>query len=336
MSDFSSFLARRLVQSLITLFIVTTIVWLIFWALPGDPATPFRTDPRLRPLLPALERQFGLDKPEILQYFYFLKAMFTLNLGFSIFSQRPVAEILFSPTDGAVWRTLLWFVPGTLIAYYLGNWIGRYIAWRRGGAAEGVTVVSSLFFYNMPSFWIGLIFIFVFAHKFDWFPLGGFSRPSETIDHFNLSPSTPDILITIIDRAWHLILPMTVLLAISIAGNILLMRTSLLETLGEDYILTARAKGLSERAVRDRHAGRNAKLPVVTSNAIALAYSVGGGIVIETVFSYPGMGFTYFDALIRQDYYLAGAALFIIALLVIVGNLIADIMYAWLDPRVRL
>ncbi|MEW5936528.1 MAG: ABC transporter permease [Candidatus Thermoplasmatota archaeon] len=326
----SKFVVSRLLQGLVTLFIVTSIVFLLFDWMPGDPLSKYKLDPTITEArLSELEREFGLNRPYHEQYFIFMSNMFTLRFGHSYSHNRPVLDIL----QERLPRTLILFGTETIIVYVLGVMIGSYIGWRRGGVAEGATVVTSLIFYNMPSFWIGLICIWIFSFQLNWFPLSGFSGPEETAAMFKISPSTWGF--EYIDFLWHMALPLIVLVLIGIAGVILLMRTSLLEVMGEDYILTAKAKGLTERQVRVRHANRNAYLPVVTSFTISLALAAGGAIILEQIFTYQGIGYTYLHALYDQDHFLAGSTLFIISTLVILGNIVADLLYGWLDPRVR-
>ena len=335
MAGLAQFIIKRAIQAIVTIFVVTSLVFILFEAMPGDPIARFRFDPtcaRNPDCLPRLIQQFGLDKPVEVRYVNFMWNMFNMQFGLSYQYNRPVSDIL----RDAVPRTLGLFGTATVITYLLGVVIGSRIGWKRGGAEEGGWIVFSLFFYNMPSFWIGLIFIWIFAFKLGLFPLGGFQSASvdELVNRFTFLKGS--FLIGPFDYVWHLILPLTVLILINLAGVILLMRTSLLEVLKEDYILTARAKGLPERTVRRRHANRNAYLPIVTSFAIALAYSVGGAIILEQIFTYQGIGYFFLQAILTQDHFLAGATLFILSLLVIVGNIIADLLYAWLDPRVRL
>lgn len=325
MASMSRFIVRRIVQALITILIVTSVIFILFEAMPGDPTTKFATDFRFRPLLPRLRAEFGLDEPPVIRYFIYLRNMFTFQFGTSFTYSRPVADLLAQ----AIPRTLILFGGSLIAEYVMGVIIGSYIAWRRGGISEGATIVSSLFFYNMPSFWIGIIFLSVFYLTLGWFPSGGF----ETILP---GGARYEGLQYVVDVLWHLALPFTVLVLINAAGVILLMRTSLLEVMGEDYILTAKAKGLPERIVRRRHANRNAYLPIVTSFTIALAYSIQGAIILEGIFSFFGVGYYFLQAILTQDQFLAGATLYIITLLVVFGNIIADMTYAWLDPRVRL
>jgi len=335
MAGLSRFIIQRAIQGVITVFIVTSLIFILFEAMPGDPVARFKLDQKCvsnPQCLPRLEREFGLDQPQYVRYFLFIRNMFTFEFGKSFQYNQPVSDIL----SAALPRTLGLFGTATVITYLLGVVIGSRIGWKRGGVGEGSAILFSLFFYNMPSFWIGLIFIWIFAFRLDWFPLSGFqsANPNDIISKLPWLKGNP--LLGAFDYLWHLVLPMTVLILISLAGVVLLMRTSLLEVLKEDYILTARAKGLPERVVRRHHADRNAYLPVVTSFAISLAYSVGGAIILEQIFTYQGIGYFFLQAILYQDHFLAGATLFILALLVIAGNIVADLLYAWFDPRVRL
>lgn len=325
------FIVTRVIQAAITLFVVTSLVFVLFELMPGDPLSRFLADPRIRPeTIQSLQQRFGLDQPLWVRYLSFLRNMFTFDFGLSFQFNQPINGILAQ----AIPRTLLLFGTATILEYLIGTKLGSLIAWRRGGVLEGTTVVSGLFFYNMPSFWIGLISIWIFAFSWRLFPLGGFSRPDETAEAFGLDSS--GWVLPIVDWGWHMALPLIVLVAISAAGVVLLMRTSLLEVMGEDYILTAKAKGLSERIVRRRHANRNAYLPIVTSFTISMAFAINGAIILEQIFTYQGVGWYFLQSIFNQDHFLAGATLYIISLLVIFGNLAADLMYAWLDPRVRL
>ncbi len=275
------------------------------------------------------------DTPLYIRYVKFIKDMFTFNFGVSIRTNQPVRQIL----ADRIPRTLLWFGTATILEYLIGIPIGTYIAWKRGGITEGAAISISLFFYNMPSFWLGLVFIWIFSYTLGWTPIGGYASgnltgPGSTCAKLGICPGNP--IYPIVDYGWHLILPLLVIVLLGMAGVILLQRTSMLETMGEDYILTAKAKGLPEKVVRNKHARRNAMLPIVTAFVLSFSYSIGGAVILEQIFSYYGVGYTYLTALTTQDFFLAGASLYIISLLVIVGNVIADIVYGFLDPRVRL
>jgi peptide/nickel transport system permease protein len=322
MAGMRRYLASRIIQTFITLFAILTITFFLFEALPA------RADDLLAqsPLIDEAQKQFlrdlyGFDLPVEERYVKFLWNMFTFDFGQSISFNRPVMDLLAERVP----RTLLLFGLATIVAYIVGAIIGTYIAWRRGGAADGTSVVASLVFYNMPSFWLGLILLFFFGYILGWFPLAGYTDPSS--DVYKIHP--------FLDVLWHLFLPLITLVLLTLAGTTLLMRTSMLDVIGENYVLTAIAKGLKERTVMFKHAARNASLPLVTSFVIAMAFSIGGAVVLEQVFSFPGVGFLYINALFQLDFPLALATLYIISLIVLIGNLGADIMYGYLDPRIR-
>jgi peptide/nickel transport system permease protein len=327
------YIVRRLIQGLITLVIVTLVIFLLFKAEPGSPIDFLRGNPTIpAAVIKQVQDQFGLNDPFEVQMYKFMWNMFTFNFGEST-QGKPVLDIL----HDALPRTLLLFGGAVFIEYVVGILVGRYIAWRRGKAVEGGVIMTSLFFYNMPSFWIGLILLFLFGFLFPIFPLRGFSDPSFVLKTYPFAGTDVNSLwFQIVDVGSHVILPMLTLVLISSAGTILLMQTSMLEVMGEDFILTARAKGLSERIVRKRHAARNAYLPIATSVVIALGFVVGGAIILEQIFSYFGMGYWLLQSIITQDRFLAGAILFMISLLVILGNIVADVLYGVLDPRVRI
>ena len=331
MANMGRYVLSRSIQALITLIIVTSIIFLLFEAMPGDPLDKFRADPTTTAAdLARLENMYGLNDPIYVRYFRFMENMFTFEFGESYSKQRPVLDVISQRAP----RTLALFGAATVLSYLIGVAVGSYIAWRRGGIAEGSIISSSLFFYNMPSFWIGLIMIWTFSHHWKFFPLGGFTDIEKTTAFFELSGT--ESYLGMLDFLWHMALPLIVLVLIGVAGVILLMRTSLLEVMKEDYILTAKAKGLPERKVRIVHANRNAYLPIVTAFTLSMATSLGGAVILEQVFSYPGIGLLYLEALYNQDHFLSGATLFILSLLVIFANIVADLLYGFLDPRVRL
>ncbi len=405
MASLGMYIVRRVIQGVITVFVVTVIIFLLFKFTPGSPLTALYQNPSIpRALIDKIASDYGLNDPPWIQLYKYLVNMFTLNFGISSSTGEPVISIL----TYALPRTVFLFGGAVMVEYIVGILVGRYIAWKRGHGVEGAVIVTSLFFFNMPSFWIGLILLFTFAYTFPIFPLRGFmsspSDPWQLSKHYPfLNPLQGIQLQTLIGAlavlgglaliflAWrnrptygsdmhdtdlpksdfywrfvpggvmaalggvvvglhvwdfslfdvadvliHGFLPMLALVLISAAGTILLMQTSMLEVMGEDFILTARAKGLSERIVRKRHAARNAYLPVVTSLAISLGFVVGGAIILEYIFSYFGLGSYLLSAITSQDRFLAGSILFIISVLVIFGNIIADILYGVLDPRVRI
>jgi len=314
------YVVARSIQTLATLIIILTLIFIMFEALPAKPQDLLQLNPNILPAEKEFLRElYGFDRPVIDRYFIFMKNMFTFDFGISFSQATDVSTLLAERVP----RTLLLFGTATVLSYLIGIYLGAYIAWKRGGVADGASVVTSLVFYNMPSFWIGLIFLVVFASELGWFPLTGWYDPTDNL------PKAIDIL-------WHMTLPLIVLLLLELAGTVLLMRTAMLDIIGENYMLTARAVGLPERRVLFGHGARNAMLPVVTSFVISLAFAVGGAVVLENVFTFPGMGALYIDALLKLDFPVSQATLYIITLMVLLGNFLADMLYGYLDPRVRI
>jgi peptide/nickel transport system permease protein len=320
MAGMARYVAMRSIQTFITLLIILTLIFIMFEALPARPQDLLATTPNMQPSqIEFMIHLFGYDRPVLDRYAMYMVNMLTFDFGLSFSQAEEVGDIL----KERIPRTMLLFGGATILAYIIGIYLGALIAWRRGGVLDGSSVVISLVFYNMPSFWIGLIFLVVFASELNWFPLTGWYDPTDNLPY-------------LVDILWHVSLPMIVLLLLSLAGTILLMRTAMLDVIGENYMVTAKAIGLPERRVLFKHGARNAMLPVVTSFVIAFVFSIGGAVVLENVFSFPGMGALYIDALFQLDFPVAQATLYIITLMVLLGNFAADLIYGYLDPRVRM
>ena len=319
------FIIRRVIEILITLFIITTLIFILFRLMPADPAAMV-VSPRMTPeLKEVLRARFGLDKPLYVQYITYITNILHGDFGTSFYWEGDVFDILkarFVPT-------VLLFTLGYMMAYALGINMGRIIAWRRGGKLEYGSTVLGLFFYTMPIFWLGLLAIWIFSYRLDIFPVGGMKSPEvwAAVQDVGLLRKTLDV-------AYHLCLPLSVFTVWIFTGSMLLMKNSMLETLREDYIVTARAKGLPENKIRDHHAARNAMLPVVTALALSMAFSFNGGVLTETTFSWPGLGSALVEASLNYDYPLAQGAFIMLAGVVLLAVLVADILYAYLDPRI--
>lgn len=330
----TKFIVRRVIQIVITLLIIASLVFFVFRLTPGGPEAGGGADrihysmlsPQMTPELKALLRQrFGLDKPLWEQYFIYIKNVLRGDFGVSFYWEMDVWDML----KARLLPTVLLFTLGNILAFSIGVNLGRVIAWRRGQKIEYGSTVVGLFFYTMPIFWLGLMVIWVFSAKLDLFPLGGMKTPEIwTSARATLSTKVLDVI-------HHLFLPLSVLTVWIFTGHMLLMKNSMLGTLGEDYITTARAKGLPEKRIRDRHAARNAMLPVVTAFALNMAFSINGNVLTETVFSWPGLGSILVDAIMNHDYPLAQGAFIIIGGVLLVAVLLADILYVYLDPRVK-
>jgi peptide/nickel transport system permease protein len=320
MAGMSRYVIARSIQTFVTLLIILTLIFVMFESLPAKPQDLLALNPNIKPSQKeSLIHFYGFDRPIQERYVKYMTNMLTFNFGISFSRAVPVMDLL----SDRIPRTLLLFGAATIISYGIGIYLGAFIAWRRGGVADGASVVTSLVFYNMPSFWIGLIFLLVFASQLGWFPLTGWYDPTDNLPR-------------LVDIAWHLTLPLIVLVLLELAGTVLLMRTAMLDIIGENYMVTAKAIGLPERRVLFRHGARNAMLPVVTSFIISIVFAISGAVVLENVFSFPGVGALYIQALTQLDFPVAEATLYIITLLVLIGNFAADLIYGYLDPRVRI
>ncbi len=304
-----------------------TLNFIIPRLMPGDPITVIlnkvdgaTTDPAA---IEALKAAFGYsDAPMIVQYVQYLGALLTGNLGISI-SNFPV------PVTQIIGSTLPWTITliglTTILSFVLGTSIGILLAWRRGTWTDGVLPVLT-FFNAVPYFWMALILVLIFAVTLHWFPMsGGYDNLLE-----------PGWNATFIGSVIsHAMLPAITIIIASFAGWVMGMRNMMITVLGEDYVGLAQAKGLPNRMVMFRYAARNAILPSVTSFALAIGAVVGGSMLTEVIFNYPGIGYALFQAVQNQDYPLMQGMFLIISFTVIIANLLADLMYVVLDPRTR-
>jgi peptide/nickel transport system permease protein len=318
------FILRRLVFYLLTLWIAVTLNFAIPRLLPGNPVDIILGNMRgqVSPgTFTALKNELGFTNQNIIgQYFTYLWNLVHLNLGISYsYFPVPVSTII---RQDLPW-TLLLFGVATVIAFFLGTGLGIISAWRRGSFLDSTLPPLTLFLSSFPYFWIALILVYIFAITLGWFP----SAHAYTV----LNLSWP-VIGTVI---YHSILPAATIVIASTGGWLLGMRNVMVSTLAEDYITMAQAKGLSDRLVMLRYAARNAILPSITGFAMSLGFVVGGQVLVETVFSYPGVGFDLVNAAGHDDFPLLQALLLCIVVAVLVANFIADIAYVRLDPRVR-
>ena len=318
------YLIRKVLMAVVTLCIVVTIDFTLFRVLPGDPvrAVIGRNVRISREAQEALRAQFGLDKPVFPDQFLATVGQWLQgNLGISWILRRPVGEILVSKLG----NTLLLISAGQVLSIVLGVTLGLIAGWKRKTRVDVSALTFSLVAWAVPTFWLGIILL---AAGSTWLglPTGGFVDPSNIGKPLN--EVWPDVL-------RHLILPTLTFTIVYLGEYMLIMRSSVLEVLGEDYILTAKAKGMSHWQVMRRHALKNAMLPVVTLIALNLGFTVAGAIYIETVFSYDGLGQLFQTALDKKDFPLLQGAFLLLAVAVIVANLLADLLYTVLDPRVK-
>lgn len=319
----AGYLVRKLATLAVTLVGVATFNFFLFRVLPGDPIRLLARGGNLQPeAIARLREIYGLDQPLLNQYVIYLRDLATGQFGVSITYQRAVADILAE----RIVNTILLLAAATILVVAIGVVLGVVAAARRGSRLDSTTVVSALLFWSLPTFWTGLILVFVFGVYLHVLPVSGSTTPGVTFT----SP-----VANVIDVARHIVLPTITLALVDIGQFVLITRSSLIDVLTEDYILTAKAKGLSRRQVVWRHGVRNALLPVVTTTALYVGLIIGGAIQVETVFSWPGMGRLMYDAVLRRDYPILEASFFLFALVVVAANLASDLLYQVLDPRVR-
>jgi peptide/nickel transport system permease protein len=315
------YLARRVFGAFLTLFFVLTVNFFLFRIMPGDPVSMLVRQQRLTPAQQEEQiRTFGLDRPLHEQYVVYLANTLQGDLGRSGLTSRPVTQMI----SERIWPTVLLVGAGTLISIVVGLLAGIYGAWHRGSALDKGSLFTSLFFYSLPEGWFGMMLILIFVGVFGIFPAGGYRSGA---------PLTGIAYVT--DVLNHLVLPLATLTLGYIGSYAIVMRSSLLEVLGEEYITTARAKGLAENQALWRHAVPNAVLPSVTLVLYSFGYVVGGSIVIEYVFSYPGLGGMTASAVNSQDFPLLQGMFLLFSASVIFFNLVADLLYGYFDPRVR-
>ncbi len=319
----ASYLARKAGQLAITLFAVVTFNFVLFRVLPGDPLQLIARSGHLPPeALARLRALFGLDRSLPVQYWYYLRNLAHGQFGFSFTYRRPVSSILAERMT----NTIILLGAATIFIVLLGVGLGVFAAARRGSRADSETVVTALIFWSLPTFWTGMILVFLLGVWLHAFPISGITTPGAAYSSW--WDQTTDVVS-------HIFLPTVTLALVDIGQFILITRSSLVDVLTEDFILTAKAKGLSRRNVVWRHGVRNALLPVITASALYISLVVGGAIQVETVFSWPGMGRLIYDAVLRRDYPILEACFLIFAVTVILANLASDLLYQVLDPRVR-
>ena len=307
------FFLRRLAGLLIVMALVATMVFFLTRLAPGDPAALMLGDQATVEDIAKLRATYGLDKPLLVQFGLWVKEIVSGNLGQSIFLQRPVTQALSERVEPTFFLALFSVSIAALIGIPAGI---ASAVWRwLDQALSGLAMVAA----NIPSFWLGLIFIQIFAVKFGWFPVAGYGDPGASF----------------LVRLQHLVLPASVLGIVNSALITRFTRASMLDILSEDFIRTARSKGLAERVVIWRHAFGNALIPVITVVGLTAALLVGGAIVTETVFGLPGIGNLVVSAVLRRDYPVIQGALIVAAAVYVLINLAVDLIYALADPRVR-
>ncbi|HEU5295974.1 MAG TPA: ABC transporter permease [Burkholderiaceae bacterium] len=309
------FIASRAAGMLAVLALVAVLVFVLTRAASGDPVAVLLGDQATAADIERVRKDYGLDQPLPLQFGYWLREVLHGNLGQSIFLQRPVTQALWERAE----PTALLASLAVLIAAFIGVPCGVVSAVFRGGASDQLLTGFAMLGASVPSFWFGLVLMQIFAVSLGWFPVSGYGEPGASLAQ----------------RLHCLVLPATVLGVLNSALIIRFTRASMLDVLGEDYVRTARAKGLPEHRVIFKHALRNALVPIVTVIGLTVALMIGGAVVTETVFGLPGVGNLVVSAVTRRDYPVIQGALLIVAAIYVVINFLVDLLYTVVDPRVR-
>lgn len=319
-----TYVIRRSLIIIPLLIGISIITFSILRVAPGDPVTTLygAANPQVpQYVLDRIKAKMGLDKPLWMQYLIWLRGMITGDFGFSYVNGKPVIEMI----KARLWNTLKLALSSLVFSVGISVILGSISAIKRGSAFDYIFSIGSLFGISMPSYWIGLIAILIFSLRLGWFPAIGVRTLGVEFSMMG----------KILDEISHMVLPTVILGLGSLAFQTRLMRASMLQILGQDYIRTARAKGLGEGKVIYKHALRNALLPVVTLVGMQLGFILSGSVLVETIFAWPGMGRLIIESATARDYSVIMATNMIISAMVLFANLITDILYAYLDPRIK-
>jgi len=322
-----AYLAKKVVYLIILVYFVISLNFAIFMLMPGDPTAVFAQAARLNDpnALAAVRARFGLNESMAVRYVMYIENMLSFYFGYSYYSGQPISgEIGVRLTN-----TLALVGLSTVFSILLGTLLGVMAAAKRGKFLDSVNVTVSLVFFSVPSFWIGMLLLMIFSSWLGWFPMAGAIPRGWAVN------PPANLFEEMAGRLQHLFLPVVTLTLFQYGGYLLLTRATMLEALTEDYIVTARAKGVRERAILYKHALRNASLPLITNIAISFGFLLSGAIITEQVFTYQGLGYWLWDAIGRADYPVLNAMFYIIALCVIAANFISDLLYGVVDPRIR-
>jgi peptide/nickel transport system permease protein len=316
-------LAGRLLQGLAVIWIVATLTFALLHLAPGDPFS-YQNDRRVAPeVLAQWRHAYCLDRPLAIQYACYVRSVARGDLGYSISQQRPVRAVLAEYVP----RTLELMACGLIASFLVGITLGVIEARRRGRFADWGTRGITLLFYSMPDFWLALMMALIFGYWLRVLPISG-------MEDVLASPGG-GFWTQLVDRARHLVLPVATLTLMTCAGIARFQRAAMLDAMRLDFVVTARAKGVSERGIAWHHVLRNALLPIITLAGLTLPALLGGAVLVELIFSWPGMGLITALAVSSRDYALVTSSVLVTSVLVVVGTILADVLYAFADPRVR-
>ena len=320
-----TYILKRAFQAFVSLFIIATVLFFLFRLGLPDPTAALVTEGLSAEAREAVRQRFGLDQPLFQQYLIYLGNILQGDFGTSFHYRADVNTIIWERLA----NTMVLMLSAIVVAYGIGIPLGAYLSWRRGSRTDTAGIFLGLMFRSAPMFWTGMIAILLLGVGAGLLPTSGMrTLPYEATGFF-------DKIFTL-DFLWHLILPASIVALYYLGSPLLIMRNTMLEVYGEDFIEMARAKGLPERRILYNHAARNALLPVVTQLAVTIGLAAGGQVVVEVVFSWPGLGREILNAVRTSDFPLAQASVLVMAAFVIFLNFFVDILYTTLDPRVHL
>lgn len=317
-----AFVLRRLFHAALALFGLMTVTFLIFRIMPGDPLSTLVAGGRLDPQAQEqIRAQFGLDQPIFVQYFRYLANLLTGNFGTSFFYNQSVSEIV----GRSLLNTAVLVLPAMVTAIIASVLLGAYLGWKSGGKLEILGVTISLVVYSLPVFWLSIILLMIFVYWLGWFPSGGMFTPGAAEPGLRQYFS--------IDFLRHLAMPFLASFLFYFPVTFFVMRNSMIEVKGEEFLDFVKAKGVSEFG-QIKHGLRNGLLPVVTYVAVMATLVIEGNVMLEVVFAWPGIGREIVTSVLRRDYPIAQGAFFLMGVVLIAMNLLADLVYGYLDPRI--
>lgn len=319
------YLAKRLAVSVLVIWALLTLLFLLLKAMPGDFADLLINPNMEQSDIQNIREQYGLNQPLWRQYLKWMFAYAIGDFGFSLQNAEPVSEMVMRRLP----RTLVLFMTAFLLQYTIGVLVGINFGWNRGSRVDKSGFTTGLTLYSVPFFWMAWLLLLVLSYDgfgVAWFPYGHMTPP------FQSAFGMVDLVTSIL---FHLFIPAASLVVVGWAGAMLVTRTSMQEVLDEQYIFTARAKGLSPTTVKYRHAARNALIPVATQAIVGIAFVIDGSVIVETVFSWPGIGLMLVEAISNRDFPVALASFFMLGVLIVIMRLLTDVVYTYLDPRIK-
>lgn len=325
----AKYLAKRLVASYLTLLVVMTLLFVLIQSMPGSFLSIMINPQMSAEDIQRIKETWGLTEPMWKQYLSFMVNYQTGNFGWSPYWKLPVWQMI----ERRLPRTIVLFGATFFMGFLIGPIVGMYLGWWRGTTRDRATFMGGLLVYSMPAFWLAWLFIWLFDYYLGWLP-SSYMRTQfpETV----YGPGFQWTAVTVVrDVLWHLALPILSITAISWVASMLVMRTQMTNVVDQDYVFLARAKGLSERKVMIKHAARNALIPVATNAIVGVVTIIDGAVLIENVFNYPGVGLLLVTGVLNQDYPTVQAIFFVLAALLIFMRLVTDVVYTYLDPRIK-